>query len=356
MGTAVAKVPTLSELATDINENYELAASHYGQSFEHIVKAGLLIAQAKRQVGHGEWAKWVKANLKFGVRQASNYMKIANAPAEMRNGVSDLSLRKAIHELAVRSGRLVAQLPEQPDDAPEPKGVIGDEDWNELVRQGREITGYRAGDGNDPAEADDDEPRAEEEAKAPEPQQSWLAEAVSMDGKVWRSGARFQTREEAQIYIEFFARHEVEGFATAAVLGCDDGDRPRQSITRRRSGGKPTLNFEHGTCHMLEWSETATPSSETVEAAQAAANAWQKLTNELRKKQASTLPHDGRSEETVGDPIPKVRRVYVKTEPADLTPTRVYVKADDADDAADIGDIPAHLDRRRARIIGGNNV
>jgi hypothetical protein len=35
---------------------------------------------------------------------------------------------------------------------PKLKGVIGDEHWNELVREGRKITGYRAGDGNDPPE------------------------------------------------------------------------------------------------------------------------------------------------------------------------------------------------------------
>jgi hypothetical protein len=359
MGTAVAKVPTLSELATDINENYELAASHYGQSFEHIVKAGLLIAQAKRQVGHGEWAKWVKANLKFGVRQASNYMKIASAPAEMRNGVSDLSLRKAIHELAVRSGRLVAQLPEQPDDEPEPKGVIGDENWNELVRQGREITGYRAGDGNDPP--DEPEPVVEPD-EAPtimlEPEQStaqpsgedasWMVEAVTGDGKVWRSGVRVATWEEADKYISGFAMYELKGFLGAEILA--SANKPQMAIRKASKRSKRyTLCFEHGTCGRLGWTEVGTTTIIAYRRKQyiahiAAIESVAARQDELAEfkialaatdaqKRASTLPQDGRSEVVMDDPAPEL-----------------------ASAIDDLGEIPPCLDRRRARIVGGNNV
>ena len=101
MGKALAKLPTLSELATDINENHELALMYVGQSFDHAVKAGLLLIEAKAQVQHGKWLAWLKANVKVSARQAQNYMKVASCPEQKRNAVADLSLRKAIHELAL---------------------------------------------------------------------------------------------------------------------------------------------------------------------------------------------------------------------------------------------------------------
>jgi hypothetical protein len=59
-------------------------------------------------------------------------------------------------------------------------------------------------------------------------------------------------------------------------------------------------------------------SDELINACQSAANAWQKV-NELRRKQASTLPQDGRSEVGVDDPT------------------------------TDLGDVPPFLDRRKSR-------
>jgi hypothetical protein len=86
---------------------------------------------------------------------------------------------------------------------------------------------------------------------------SWQIEVVSMSGRIWRDGVRLGTREEAEAYIEFYARYDVEGFATAAILRCDD--EPKQSITRSGRNGRPTLRFMHGECGLLHWSETAAP-------------------------------------------------------------------------------------------------
>src|SRR5262249_50605430 len=73
---------------------------HAGQAFDHAVKAGLMLIEAKRQVGHGKWEKWLEANVKVGIRQAQNYMNVATCPEEKRNAVAHLSLRKAIEHLA----------------------------------------------------------------------------------------------------------------------------------------------------------------------------------------------------------------------------------------------------------------
>jgi hypothetical protein len=76
----------------------------------------------------------------------------------------------------------------------------------------------------------DYEPEPEPVDQAAQTYESWQVEAVSMDGKIWRSGARFGTRDEAEIYLDRYARHEVKGFAAAAVLECHEGNRPRQAI------------------------------------------------------------------------------------------------------------------------------
>ena len=49
MSNALAKVPLLTDLARDINENHQLALMHFGQSFDHAVKAGLLLKRRNRK-------------------------------------------------------------------------------------------------------------------------------------------------------------------------------------------------------------------------------------------------------------------------------------------------------------------
>ena len=81
MGT-LATIPGagLATLATDINEQHERAVMYVGQSFDAAVRAGLLLIDAKEQVPHGQWLKWLKANVKVGARQAANYMRVATCP------------------------------------------------------------------------------------------------------------------------------------------------------------------------------------------------------------------------------------------------------------------------------------
>lgn len=91
---------------------------------------------------------------------------------------------------------------------------------------------------------------------------SYRVEAVTKDGRRWTSGVRLATREEAEAYITGHARFELEaeGYSTAEIIKSDDA--PANAITRSRKGGRPALNFEHGTCGSLQWVETATTSSE----------------------------------------------------------------------------------------------
>ncbi len=81
---------------------------------------------------------------------------------------------------------------------------------------------------------------------------SWRVEATTADGQRWINGVRLKTSEESEVYIEAFARFELEehGYVTAEMLRCD-GEPATNSISRNRKGGRPILNFLHGTCGCL---------------------------------------------------------------------------------------------------------
>jgi hypothetical protein len=96
-----------------------------------------------------------------------------------------------------------------------------------------------------------------EQLKQPPPGHSCRVEAITKDGKRWSNGVRLSTREEAEVYVHWYARHELEdrgGYVTAEILRCDD--EPRNDISRRRAGGRPSLGFTHGECGLLEWRVT----------------------------------------------------------------------------------------------------
>jgi hypothetical protein len=89
------------------------------------------------------------------------------------------------------------------------------------------------------------------------PDHSWRIEAVSQDGQRWHNGVSFETREEAEVYVDGYARFEVPGYERADILPLDQP--PQNSIIRRRKGGRPTLLFADGTCTLMAWEPVETP-------------------------------------------------------------------------------------------------
>jgi hypothetical protein len=107
--------------------------------------------------------------------------------------------------------------------------------------------------------------RLERENKAQEiPQQdfSFGVEVRTSDGRVWTSGVRLPTEEEAGFYIDYWARRElrVHGYqrtyedqTPSDLVGFDIkryDDQPMMKIT---GGIRKTLHFLHGTCGSLGW-------------------------------------------------------------------------------------------------------
>src|SRR5262249_22843249 len=66
--------------------------------------AGNLLVDAKRQVGHGEWLDWLRANCPFSERTAQAYMRLAREVPRLDEAkaqrVAGLSVRQAIRELS----------------------------------------------------------------------------------------------------------------------------------------------------------------------------------------------------------------------------------------------------------------
>lgn len=68
---------SLEEIAGEINRQHEAGSKAVARGLEHWKVTGQLLLDAKRQVGHGGWGKWLKANCKFGYMQAGRYMRLA---------------------------------------------------------------------------------------------------------------------------------------------------------------------------------------------------------------------------------------------------------------------------------------
>ena len=89
-------------------------------------------------------------------------------------------------------------------------------------------------------------------------QHSSRVEAVAADGIRWANGVRLGTEEEAHTYADHYARFKIEGYVTGDIIRCD-GEQPLNQITRNRKGGRPVLNFMHGTCGSLNWRRVDMP-------------------------------------------------------------------------------------------------
>ncbi|MDP2957312.1 MAG: DUF3102 domain-containing protein, partial [Longimicrobiales bacterium] len=73
-GGVLADLPTL---AAEIVREHEAAASAAQSALSHARRAGELLIEARRQVGHGGWTAWLKENFPASDRTARLYMQVA---------------------------------------------------------------------------------------------------------------------------------------------------------------------------------------------------------------------------------------------------------------------------------------
>jgi ParB family chromosome partitioning protein len=65
------------ELAAAINAEHEAGQEHARRSLEHYRRGGELLLQAKAKCKHGDWLKWLAANVRFDRTLAWRYMEMA---------------------------------------------------------------------------------------------------------------------------------------------------------------------------------------------------------------------------------------------------------------------------------------
>ena len=92
----------LDSLTQQINEEHHRCEAAASEALEHAIKAGEGLMEAKAKCPHGEWGKWLNANFDGSERTAQTYMRLYNERDRLqnRNGVADLSLRRAVAQLA----------------------------------------------------------------------------------------------------------------------------------------------------------------------------------------------------------------------------------------------------------------
>jgi len=90
---AVLDTPvSLASLADDIMTAHRAALGASRTALENARRAGELLRQAKRQLGHGEWHPWLAANCDISIRMTQVYMQIAKgwpAIVEKQNAYPD---------------------------------------------------------------------------------------------------------------------------------------------------------------------------------------------------------------------------------------------------------------------------
>jgi ParB-like nuclease family protein/DUF3102 family protein len=100
-GALVTAVPTVSDLAAEIQAEHDRALEAAHSAVEHAARCGELLLQAKDQAAHGEWQAWVAKHCTFSLRTAQGYMRLARTiEAGEAQRVAHLPLREALAALA----------------------------------------------------------------------------------------------------------------------------------------------------------------------------------------------------------------------------------------------------------------
>jgi Protein of unknown function (DUF3102) len=96
---------SLGELAEEINAEHRAFVGTFRKTVEHGIRAGGLLADAKKQCEHGTWLTWLQENFEGALRTAQEYMRLYNHRDEIQAKTRDsahLSVSGALQEIAAR--------------------------------------------------------------------------------------------------------------------------------------------------------------------------------------------------------------------------------------------------------------
>ncbi len=103
---------SLTDLAARIQAAHEAATTTMRQGCEHAIKAGRLLIEAKNQVPHGQWLRWLQKHCQVSERMAQYYMTLARAFEANPQRVADLAMREAIKVITAPKRQRSAALME----------------------------------------------------------------------------------------------------------------------------------------------------------------------------------------------------------------------------------------------------
>jgi hypothetical protein len=77
---------------TEINRLHSEICDLARTSIENAVRIGELLAEQKASLNHGEWLPWLKVNVRFTARTASNYLRVFENRLRLKSEtISDLT-------------------------------------------------------------------------------------------------------------------------------------------------------------------------------------------------------------------------------------------------------------------------
>jgi Protein of unknown function (DUF3102) len=93
---------SLADLAACIRSEHEAVCQSARQTLQHAIKAGELLLEAKRLVGHGPWSQWLDEHCDVSQRSAQAYMRLAKNRTVLAKAQSsaDLTIDQALQVLA----------------------------------------------------------------------------------------------------------------------------------------------------------------------------------------------------------------------------------------------------------------
>jgi hypothetical protein len=104
----------LEQLADEINSEHGKFRAAFKVTLGHALRAGLLLTEAKSEVGHGNWSGWVAQNCEFSMRTAQVYIRIASNRERVEEmlksaGPAHLSIEGVLRELAAPVSNIPAR-------------------------------------------------------------------------------------------------------------------------------------------------------------------------------------------------------------------------------------------------------
>jgi hypothetical protein len=227
---------------------------------QHYIAAGQHLKTLKDQHG-GSWAEWeelLKTKVGIGKSRASELMQIADGRKTVAGVAAATTERSKKHRALspLRNGENAGE-PEASAEAMKARFAADDDDGHDQERDRKECIALDA----KVKEAERERAQWLHDQHGGREPGSWHVEITDDDGKVWSSGVRLATKDEAMRHMALAVNDFISAASPiVAMRVVQSADAPNMCFDRYKSGPHKgrfnyRLVFEHGTCHLFGWHE-----------------------------------------------------------------------------------------------------